>query len=80
VRDSLPDTFCKGLRNQVFGQRIWLFAPQRVSKATNCPFRQVKNLVSPKVSGSKVRENIGQSSDDLVAIRKGATDEYCQAY
>jgi len=25
-------------------------------------------------------ENIGKSSDDLVAIRKGATDEYCQAY
>jgi hypothetical protein len=25
-------------------------------------------------------EGIGQSSDDLVAIRKGATGEYCQAY
>ena len=34
--------FLARLRNQVFGQGLGSFAPQRASKATNCPFAQVK--------------------------------------
>jgi hypothetical protein len=39
------------------------------------------HLCPPEHRGCIIKaENIGQSSGDLFAIRKEATDEYCQAY
>jgi hypothetical protein len=44
----------QGSETRFLAEECGFFAPQRVSKAPSCPFKQVKNLVSSKVSGSKL--------------------------
>jgi CO/xanthine dehydrogenase FAD-binding subunit len=46
----------QGSETRFLAEECGFFAPQRVSKAPSCPFKQVKNLVSSKVSDSKRKD------------------------
>jgi hypothetical protein len=54
---SLPDTFGTGLRNQVFGRRMWLFRAAESLKSAKLSIQASENLVSSKVFGSKSGRN-----------------------
>jgi len=71
------DVYALGCRVQVSIVTIMRLTKSSSQMKMERPF----HLCPPEHRGCIIKaENIGQSSGDLFAIRKEATDEYCQAY
>jgi hypothetical protein len=68
----------QGSETRFLAKGCGFFALQRVSGAPSCPFKQVKNLVSSKVSGSKIGERVTERMPVTYTNRKGDTYYLCR--